>query len=46
MRRVIDEYVQEEGMPKEDSEKLNGVLLMAEKKWRSRLLNFECVRNK
>jgi hypothetical protein len=34
MRRVIDEYVQEEGISKEDSEHLNGVLLMAEKKWR------------
>ena len=34
MRIVIDEYVKEAGMPKEDSEKLNEVLLAAEKKWR------------
>jgi hypothetical protein len=36
MRGLINEFVTETGFPKEESEKLNGVLLMAEKKWLKR----------
>jgi len=36
MRRVVDEFVKETGMPEDDSEKLDGALLMAENKWRRR----------